>query len=403
MSSRPANSSRRVFVEVSRLLDPALARTGIARYGRELLRHLPLVSGDEVWAVVQEPHSGWPERNEAATSELLELVQGRLIGIEAHCSFADALSTSGPLTTHDIFHSIHLPLPPATSTGSAGRVLTVHDVLHLRRPSLYNSTGVPPIQRSIDSLAQDDIALCDSGQTRADLMMVTEHPGNQMITVPLGCAATPTIVPARTRHDVTCLIQPARRKNGPAVLAALTQVLADRQREEGPTAVGHVFTQNAGVDIAHKAARSAGIDPSLINVVVNADDETIGAALARSRAFLWGSEYEGFGLPVLEAMAHGAVPVLAPNSSHIAVAGDSGAYAPAPDSSSLAKVLRRLLRDSAYAEVLSNRAVRRARLLSWRNTADQTVRAYAQARRLAARRANVKPGRQQPIDTVRNW
>ena len=356
-----------------------------------------------MWAVVQQPQSGWTERREAATSDLLELVQGQLIGVEAHGSFAKALSTFEPLATHDVFHSIHLPLPPATSTGSAGRVLTVHDVLHLRRPDLYNSIGVPPIQRSIDSLAQDDIALCDSGQTRADLMMVTEHPGNQMITVPLGCSVATTIAPARARHDVTCLVQLAPRKNAQAVLAALTQVLADRQREEGPTAVGHVFTQNAGVEIAHKTARSAGIDPSLINVVANADDETIGAALARSRAFLWGSEYEGFGLPVLEAMAHGAVPVLAPNSSHIAVAGDSGAYAPAPDSISLAKVLHRLLSDSAYAEALSNRAVRRARSLSWRNTADQTVRAYAQARRLAARRANIKTGCQQPVDTVRDW
>ena len=152
VSCRTANSRQRVFVEVSRLLDPALVHTGIARYGRELLRHLPLVSDDDVWAVVQQPQSGWTKRSEAATSDLLELVQGQLIGVEAHCSFAKALSTFEPLATHDVFHSIHLPLPPATSTGSAGRVLTVHDVLHLRRPDLYNSIGVPPIQRSIDSL-----------------------------------------------------------------------------------------------------------------------------------------------------------------------------------------------------------------------------------------------------------
>ena len=53
---------------------------------------------------------------------------------------------------------------------------------------------------------------------------------------------------------------------------------------------------------------------------------------------------------MLEAMAHGTVPVLSPTSSHVEVAGDSGAYATAIDPSSLADALHQVLDDSVYAQ-----------------------------------------------------
>lgn len=391
LSSEPADSARRVFIDVSRLIDPRLVHTGIARYGRELLRHLPLVSNDEVWAVVQEPPLRWKESNNAAAAELLELVEGRLISVEAQGSFTDALCSVGPLSARDVFHSIHLPLPSPQSTGSAARLLTVHDVLHLRRPDLYVGGGTPPIQRSIDSLTHDDIVLCDSEQTRTDLLIVTEHPGSRAITVPLGCAPPLQIQAVTSRHDITCLVQLAPRKNSAAVLSALAHTLANRQQAGGPPSAAHIFTPNTRADMVHNAMGTANVNPALINVEVDAKDEVINTALARSRAFLWGSEYEGFGLPVLEAMAHGAVPVLSPNSSHVEVAGDSGAYAPDTDPASLAGALNRVLSDSAYAERLSNRAIQRARHLSWRNTASNTVRSYTQARRDAAARTQEAP------------
>ena len=380
----PAASTGRIFVDVSRLIDHRAVHTGIARYGRELIRHLPSASSREVWAVVQEPDPGWDMACVIPTIELLELIDGRLITLRAGDSIAGALKTVPPMTDRDVYHSIHLPLPPPDATGAAVRLLTVHDVLHLRRPDLYPRAGTPTIRRSIDSLTANDMVLCDSWQTRNDLLMITSHLGDQTFTVPLGCDIPPQIAPAAQRHDITCFIQPEPRKNSWAVLTALAQALTDHRRGGGPHSIGHIFTRSSQVDMAHITLRAAGLDPSLFNVVADAEDGVIGEALARSRAFLWGSEYEGFGLPVLEAMAHGVVPVLAPNSSHIDVAGDSGAYAPSTDSTSLAKALHRVLADSEYAQRLSNRAVRRARLLSWRNTAKMTVAAYNEARRIAA-------------------
>ena len=109
-------------------------------------------------------------------------------------------------------------------------------------------------------------------------MMVTEHPGNKMITV--RCSVATTIAPARTRHDVAALSNLRLKKR--AGCAGRSHPSTRRQTARGRTSLlGSVFTQNAGVEIAHKRA-IGGIDPSLINVVANADDETIGAALARA-------------------------------------------------------------------------------------------------------------------------
>jgi glycosyltransferase involved in cell wall biosynthesis len=388
LKPRSKQPNHRVFIEVSRLVDDRLTHTGIARYGRELLRHLALMDNDEVWGVVTDSALGPRERNDELASELLDLLEGRLITLGHGASIAEALSASAPLTAKDVYHSIHLPLPPPEFTGAAGRVLTVHDVLHLRRPDLYVPAGPPAIRSSIDSLTQHDIVLCDSAQTRIDFLMITKHPGDQTFTVPLGCTLAPQVTSVDSRLGITCLLQKEPRKNNTSTLDALAEVLAEMPETDGPKCIGHVFAPgDYWVEIAHTVMDKAGVEPSFFNVMADADDEHISSALANSRAFLWGSTYEGFGLPVLEAMAHGTVPVLAPNSSHIEVAGDSGAYAPSTDSASLARVLKQVLSDSAYALRLSHRAIHRARLLSWHKTARGSETAYTKARQMAEDRA----------------
>ena len=92
------------------------------------------------------------KNNDEMASEVLELVEGRLISVGAQGSLADALYSFGSLSVHDVFHSIHLPLPSPRSTGSASRILTVHDVLHLRRPDLYENSGNHQSSDRSDSL-----------------------------------------------------------------------------------------------------------------------------------------------------------------------------------------------------------------------------------------------------------
>jgi glycosyltransferase involved in cell wall biosynthesis len=102
------------------------------------------------------------------------------------------------------------------------------------------------------------------------------------------------------------------------------------------------------------------------------DDEL--AALYRGcTVFAYPALYEGFGLPVLEAMACGA-PVLTSNVSSLPeVAGDAAVLVDPLDTQAIADALTRLLADGALRAELGARGVRRARDFSWQRTARETL------------------------------
>lgn len=103
------------------------------------------------------------------------------------------------------------------------------------------------------------------------------------------------------------------------------------------------------------------------------DDATLDALYAHAAIFAFPSRYEGFGLPVLEAMAHGA-PVIAARSSAIPeIAGDAALLVELDDAEALADGMLRIAGDRAFAEGLRERGRARARQFTWRRTAAETL------------------------------
>jgi glycosyltransferase involved in cell wall biosynthesis len=110
--------------------------------------------------------------------------------------------------------------------------------------------------------------------------------------------------------------------------------------------------------------------------------EALIPALYRTcRVHVFPSLYEGFGLPVLEALASGAPTITSPGSSLDEVAGDAAELAPFRDRPALAAALERLFFDEARRSELRERGLIRARGFTWRRSAEQTLafwrRAYA--------------------------
>jgi glycosyltransferase involved in cell wall biosynthesis len=103
------------------------------------------------------------------------------------------------------------------------------------------------------------------------------------------------------------------------------------------------------------------------------DDDRL-AALYRGCALLaFPSRYEGFGLPVLEAMSYGA-PVVASDASSVPEAGgDAACYVPAGDDERLAAAILRVAGDDAYAQSLRTRGPLHAAEFSWERTAALTL------------------------------
>ncbi len=107
-------------------------------------------------------------------------------------------------------------------------------------------------------------------------------------------------------------------------------------------------------------------------------DDELDALYRRARVFVFLSDYEGFGMTPLEAIAHGVPPVLLDTDVMREVYGDAASYV-SLDPSSIADTLERLLTDDdAQREALA-RACRRLEMYSWDRAAETTIRIIEQA------------------------
>jgi len=108
-------------------------------------------------------------------------------------------------------------------------------------------------------------------------------------------------------------------------------------------------------------------------------DEQLAQLLAGARALIFPSLYEGFGLPVLEAMASGTPVVTTGSSAMPEVAGAAGNYIEADDAEGLRDALSRLIDDPLHWQACREAGLLRAGFFSWQRCAQVTAGAYRQA------------------------
>jgi glycosyltransferase involved in cell wall biosynthesis len=108
-------------------------------------------------------------------------------------------------------------------------------------------------------------------------------------------------------------------------------------------------------------------------------DDALVALLRGAEALVHPSWHEGFGFPVLEAMACGAPVVAAPAPSVAEIAGDAAVLVDVEDEAAFAAALDDLLGDATRRGDLRERGLRRAAELSWERCAERMAAAYRQA------------------------
>ncbi len=106
------------------------------------------------------------------------------------------------------------------------------------------------------------------------------------------------------------------------------------------------------------------------------DEADAPALYSGATCFVFPSRYEGFGLPVLEAMACGAAVACSNTSSLPQVGGDAALYFAPEDIDGLAHALRRLISDPVLRQTLAQKGLEQARRFSWSRTATQTLEVY---------------------------
>jgi glycosyltransferase involved in cell wall biosynthesis len=105
-------------------------------------------------------------------------------------------------------------------------------------------------------------------------------------------------------------------------------------------------------------------------------DEAVIEFYRHADVFVYPSHYEGFGLPVLEAMTLGTPVVCSNNSSLPEVAGDAAIMIDADDAIQIAEGIWKIIDNRNFREQLIQRGYDRAQQFTWRNTAVETLRAY---------------------------
>ena len=126
-----------------------------------------------------------------------------------------------------------------------------------------------------------------------------------------------------------------------------------------------------------RLAHQLGLSDRVL-LVGQLNDDQIRACFAHALFFAFPSLIEGFGLPVLEAMASGC-PVLTSNCSSLAeVAGENAVLVDPLDIASIAAGMQRLLTDSALRQRLSHQGRHRAAAFTWEDAAHRTIQLYKQ-------------------------
>jgi glycosyltransferase involved in cell wall biosynthesis len=228
---------------------------------------------------------------------------------------------------------------------------------------------------------RSDRIIVDAASTREDLHTHLGIARERVDVVPLGVSPAPPVTPTpeaelRARLGLgagpVLLSVSAKRphKNLARLLDAVAQIPAERR----PMLVLPGYATPHEAELRERAT-TLGLDGSVVFCQwLSAED--LEGLYALAAAFAFPSLYEGFGLPVLEAMARGVPVATSARGSLAEVAGDAALVFDPEDPAAIRDAIERLLGDPELAAALRAAGRERATLFSWERTAQLTAAAY---------------------------
>ena len=284
-------------------------------------------------------------------------------------------SATGPVDV------VHLTVPMSPPVTPAALVATVHDLFPLTMPEQFTGRGARLMRRGLDQIrSRARIVAVPSSAVAADCEQQGFQP-DRLRVVPWGA---PSIDPKQVDRAEIARVRQRYGLNGPFVLfvgtleprkglATLAEAMTRLDRPDVTLAIAGPDGWGTDLDVLVAGVASP---VARLGFVPSADLPALERA---ADAFCYPSVAEGFGLPVLEAMAAGAAVVTTAGTSMAEVAGDAARLAPAGDAPALAAALREVIDDAERCGPLRQRAVGRAAEYTWSRTAQQMVGIYHEA------------------------
>lgn len=265
----------------------------------------------------------------------------------------------------DVVHGPDFAVPYLARLPS---VLTLHDLSPWMNEQWHHAAGrVKRRTPLLLELGAASMVITDSETVRKQAIEHFRLRPDRVVAVPLAAApcfqpVPPPPAPNTPYFLSVCTLEP--RKNLPVLLEAWRSLRRDH-------AIDLVLAGRRRADFPAPAP-----EPGL-HLLGEVPDEHLPALYSGALAFVYPSLYEGFGLPVLEAMQCGACVIASHAVSEIA--GDAAIYAGTAED--LAQAMRHLVMEPAVLTDWRARSLARAHLFSWERTARLTYEVYGEARR----------------------
>jgi glycosyltransferase involved in cell wall biosynthesis len=273
----------------------------------------------------------------------------------------------------EVVHSLANGGPPVTPR--VRRVVTLLDLIWLHQQEAWGSRAAFRTMAAMTRVSAKTAhrVITISQAARDDLVRSFGLAPSRIDVTPLG-VRLPEFAPRREGETpiVLCVAQKRPYKN----LASLIRAVAEL-RDERPALV------LPGAPTEHERELRALVDElgvaDRVRFPAWVSDEKLESLYAEATCFVLPSFIEGFGLPVLEAMARGVPVACSDRPALPEVAGDAALLFDPSDQAAVTDAVRRLLRDQRLREQLSAKGLERARQFSWARTAEETLASYRRA------------------------
>jgi len=357
-------------------------RAGVSNYVEALLTHLGQIDRENRYTIyttrgIDARALGLPP-NFRVRPSLLPTINPR-VRIPWEQFLAPALLR---LSGADVFHGVLNVAPLACPTAS---VITIHDLAFLVFPQTFrrvNRTYLTWATKVSAKRAARILAVSEA--TRQEVIRLLCTPPERVVVTYDACEERfrpppPEQLAAFRRRAglperfilFVSTLEP--RKNVPTLLDAYARIAP---HTDAPLIIGGGKGWLYDEIFARAEALNLGDRVRFVGFIDGAD---LPLWYAAATVFTLPSLYEGFGMPLLEAMACGTPAVTTTSSSLPEVVGEAGLTVPPRDAEALGEALLRILNDAELRAELRERGLRQARRFSWRETAERTLDAYRDA------------------------
>lgn len=391
----------RIGFDLQPLQSPFSANRGIGHYSRSLLRALLKKAHDEnlrFEGLDMAPHiNPGVEAHPALRKHVMptgprqvllhrrvrDLVGPTLVGRYLASAAPALFHATSPMDAWDIFERDWFKQLPV--------VTTVYDLIPLIYKDHYLSDpkAEKAYRKRLRFIEQSDRLLAISDSVKSDLVRVAGIPANKIDVVYAGVSNEFRVQPlsdseanrVRSKYGirqpfVMCTGGADFRKNLPGLIESFAGLPSELRQSHQLVIVCHLDPTSE--QELRRCGERCGVAGELVLTNYVPFSDLVGL-YNLAKAFAFPSLYEGFGLPVVEAMACG-VPVLTSSTSSLGeIAADAALTVRPENLGEMTAGLRRLLEDEQLRSVLRAKGLDRAKDFTWEKTADRTITAYRRA------------------------